>query len=86
MKVIVRKLKKQSRMLRGHNKGSSSSSSSSFNCNYDPWSYSLNFDTSGCGSMLDDDYYSRRSYAFSSRFVAATTTTTHPRVLEATSR
>ena len=36
---------------------------------YDPLSYSLNFDSTGCGNLiLDDDYY--KFYAFSSRFVA----------------
>ncbi|CAK8578205.1 unnamed protein product [Lathyrus sativus] len=41
----------------------------SFQCCYDPLSYSLNFDTSDCGSLLDEDYY-YKFCAFSSRFVA----------------
>ncbi|KAK7359610.1 hypothetical protein VNO77_01571 [Canavalia gladiata] len=36
----------------------------SFQCRYDPLSYSLNFDTTGCGTLLDEDYY--KYYAFSS--------------------
>ncbi|KAL5054729.1 hypothetical protein RYX36_035411 [Vicia faba] len=45
----------------------------SFQCHYDPLSYSLNFDTSDCGSLLDEDYY-YKFCAFSSRFVANPTT------------
>ncbi|KAI5385590.1 hypothetical protein KIW84_072260 [Lathyrus oleraceus] len=45
----------------------------SFQCCYDPLSYSLNFDTSDCGSLLDEDYY-YKFCAFSSRFVANPTT------------
>lgn len=66
---LVVKLKKLNRMLlRHHNKNRQSS----FQCLYDPLSYSLNFDRSGNGSVLDqedEDYY--RFYAFSSRFVMA---------------
>ncbi|GMP71353.1 hypothetical protein CsSME_00029800 [Camellia sinensis var. sinensis] len=64
---LVKKLKKHSRlMLR-----TPPSRQSSFQCRYDPLSYSLNFDTTGCGASSDDhdqDYY--QFYAFSSRFVA----------------
>lgn len=60
---IVRKVKKQSKEMGG------ASRQSSFQCRYDPLSYSLNFDRSGCESAVDDeDYY--QFYAFSSRFVA----------------
>ncbi|CAK8578202.1 unnamed protein product [Lathyrus sativus] len=48
----------------------------SFQCCYDPLSYSLNFDTSDCGSLLDEDYY-YKFCAFSSRFVANPTTSCH---------
>lgn len=63
---LMRRLKsrRRSRSLR------SASRQGSFQCRYDPLSYSLNFDdgTGGCGgSLLDDDYY--KFYAFSSRFV-----------------
>ncbi|XP_059658481.1 uncharacterized protein LOC132304751 [Cornus florida] len=72
---LVKKLKKHSRMLR------KTTRQSSFQCRYDPLSYSLNFDTrSGCGSLLDDeDYY--RFYAFTSRFVANPRTATCPRLV-----
>ncbi|KAK6931910.1 hypothetical protein RJ641_001534 [Dillenia turbinata] len=43
--------------------------SSKFQCSYDPTSYALNFDPSGCGGLLDDDDY-HHFYAFSSKFVA----------------
>lgn len=76
---LVRKLKKHSRLLR-----MASRQSSRLKCRYDPLSYSLNFDTSGCGSLLDEDYYSR-FYAFSSRFVANATTTSCPGLIVATS-
>jgi hypothetical protein len=60
---LMRKLKKsRSRIRQG-----------SFQCHYDPLSYSLNFDTSDCGSLLDEDYY-YKFCAFSSRFVANPTT------------
>ncbi|XP_054776310.1 uncharacterized protein LOC129284844 [Prosopis cineraria] len=63
---LVRKLKRRrhSKRLR------SASRQGSFQCRYDPLSYSLNFDDGrgGCGSLLDEDYY--KFYAFSSRFVA----------------
>lgn len=42
----------------------------SFQYHYDPLSYSLNFDTSGSGSLLDDEDYYYKFYSFSSRFVA----------------
>lgn len=65
-KLLMRKLKKRGVPSR----------QSSLQCRYDPMSYSLNFDTSGCGSTVDDheDYY-YKFYAFSSRFVANPTTT-----------
>lgn len=48
---------------------------SSFQCRYDPMSYSLNFDTSGSGScFLDEDYH--RFCSFSSRFVVKPRTST----------
>ncbi|BFG28460.1 hypothetical protein CerSpe_147340 [Prunus speciosa] len=60
---LVRKLKKHRRRI------GAASRQSSFQCHYDPLSYSLNFDASGCGNLLDDqDYF--KFYAFSSRFVA----------------
>ncbi|KAK7319258.1 hypothetical protein RJT34_03977 [Clitoria ternatea] len=54
---LMRKLKRRSRTLRGTN----ASRQSSFQCRYDPLSYSLNFDS----TLLDEDYY--KFYAFSSR-------------------
>ncbi|XP_022146664.1 uncharacterized protein LOC111015812 [Momordica charantia] len=60
---LLRKLKKRGRVL-----CSTSGESSAFQCRYDPLSYSLNFDTSGCGSLLDEDYY--QFCAFSSRFAS----------------
>lgn len=78
-KLVMRKLKKQSRLLRTANR-----QSSRLKCRYDPLSYSLNFDTSGCGSLIDEDYYSR-FYAFSSRFVAnGSGTTSCPRLIVTT--
>jgi hypothetical protein len=59
---LVKKLKRHSRSLRG------TSRQSSFQCRYDPLSYSLNFDSTGSGSLLDEDYH--HFYSFSSRFVA----------------
>ncbi|XVF00482.1 hypothetical protein REPUB_Repub04eG0004800 [Reevesia pubescens] len=63
---IVRKMKKHSKeMVRS----ARASRQSSLQYRYDPLSYSLNFDRTGCGSAVDDeDYY--QFYAFSSRFVA----------------
>ncbi|XP_011034019.1 PREDICTED: uncharacterized protein LOC105132308 [Populus euphratica] len=62
---LLKKLKKRGRVIRAAAAGRQSS----FQCRYDPLSYSLNFDTSGCGSMLDDeDYY--HFCAFTSRFAA----------------
>ncbi|KAL3616722.1 hypothetical protein CASFOL_039116 [Castilleja foliolosa] len=63
----MRRLKKRSKRLHP-----SASRQSSFQCRYDPLSYALNFDTSGPGDYRDEDYY--KFYAFSSRFVAPTTT------------
>ncbi|KAF5733573.1 hypothetical protein HS088_TW16G00013 [Tripterygium wilfordii] len=61
---LVKRLKKQGRIILRP------SGQSSFQCRYDPLSYSLNFDTtSGVGSLSDDvDYY--QFCAFSSKFVA----------------
>ncbi|KAK6931908.1 hypothetical protein RJ641_001532 [Dillenia turbinata] len=67
---LVKKIKKHSRIMlccpasshHQHHK------SSKFQCSYDPMSYTLNFDTSGCGGLLDDDDY-HHFYAFSSKFV-----------------
>ncbi|KAK7260479.1 hypothetical protein RIF29_26556 [Crotalaria pallida] len=64
---LMRKLKRRSRTLKPSS--STSSRQGSFQCCYDPLSYSLNFDSTGCGSLLDEDYY--KFYAFSSRFVAS---------------
>ncbi|KAB5573729.1 hypothetical protein DKX38_000923 [Salix brachista] len=62
---LLKKLRRRRRMLRA----ATASRQSSFQFRYDPLSYSLNFDTSGCGGMLDDeDYY--QFCAFTSRFVA----------------
>lgn len=66
---LMRKLKRRSRTLSASRHGSSK-------CCYDPLSYSLNFDTTGCGSLLDEDYY--KFYAFSSRFVASNPRTSCP--------
>lgn len=63
LKKLVRKLKKQSRMVRA-----AASSRPSLGSSYDPQSYSLNFDSSGWGSFLDGDHY--QFHAFSSRFIA----------------
>ncbi|KAJ0018817.1 hypothetical protein Pint_12128 [Pistacia integerrima] len=52
--------------------------SSSFQCHYDPLSYSLNFDTTGSGSLLDDEDYYYKFYAFSSRFVATSKPSSSP--------
>lgn len=60
---LMRKLKRRGKMLQP------ASRQSSLQCRYDPLSYSLNFDTTGSGDFVDDDYY--KFYAFSSRFVAA---------------
>ncbi|KAG5015134.1 hypothetical protein AAZX31_08G083700 [Glycine max] len=57
---LMRKLKRRNRKLRPK----SASRQGSFQCRYDPLSYSLNFDTTG----MDEDYY--KFCAFSSRFVA----------------
>ncbi|KAJ9183273.1 hypothetical protein P3X46_007152 [Hevea brasiliensis] len=64
LQKLLKKLKKQGKMLRG----TTACRQSSFQCHYDPLSYSLNFDTSGHGSLEEDqDYY--KFCAFSSRFV-----------------
>ncbi|KAK9937193.1 hypothetical protein M0R45_014002 [Rubus argutus] len=69
---LVRKLRKQRRRV-------GCAKSSSFQCRYDPLSYSLNFDASGCD---DQDYY--KFYAFSSRFVANPSGTSCPRLITTT--
>lgn len=82
---LLKKLKKRGRGIRA----AAASRQSSFQCRYDPLSYSLNFDTSACGSMVDDeDYY--HFCAFMSRFVAApsrssSTASSSSRILVATS-
>ncbi|KAK8626563.1 hypothetical protein V6N13_134204 [Hibiscus sabdariffa] len=63
---ILSKLKKESK---GMVRSAGASRQSSFQCRYDPLSYSLNFDTSGNGSTIDDEDY-HHLYAFSSRFAA----------------
>ncbi|KAG8385100.1 hypothetical protein BUALT_Bualt03G0006300 [Buddleja alternifolia] len=60
---LMRRLKKRSKLTLH-----TASRQSSFQCRYDPLSYSLNFDRSGSGDVADEDYY--KFYAFSSRFVA----------------
>lgn len=75
---LMRRLKKRSKIMLHP-----ASRQSSFQCRYDPLSYSLNFDKTGSGDFADEDYY--KFYAFSSRFVAAPTTTHCPRVLVAAS-
>ncbi|KAF9685681.1 hypothetical protein SADUNF_Sadunf03G0079600 [Salix dunnii] len=68
---LLKKLKKRGRGIRA----AAASRQSSFQCRYDPLSYSLNFDTSACGSMLDDeDYY--HFCAFMSSWVVVTKITT----------
>ncbi|BAT94365.1 hypothetical protein VIGAN_08096400 [Vigna angularis var. angularis] len=57
---LMRKLKRRGRTLRPK----SVSRQGSFQCRYDPLSYSLNFDSTGCGSLMDEDYY--KFYTFSS--------------------
>lgn len=72
---FIEKLKKKRKrramaMGQGQRRLSSSSRQSSFQCRYDPLSYSLNFDTrSGGGSLVDDDEDYCQLYSFSSRFV-----------------
>ncbi|KAK6931909.1 hypothetical protein RJ641_001533 [Dillenia turbinata] len=68
---LVKKLKKHCRiMLRcptsSHHQRHKSSK---FQCSYDPMSHALNFDTSGCGGLLDNDD-DHHFYAFSPKFVA----------------
>ncbi|XP_027922187.1 uncharacterized protein LOC114179896 [Vigna unguiculata] len=72
---LMRKLKRRGRTLRPR----SASRQGSFQCRYDPLSYSLNFDSTGCGSLMDEDYY--KFYAFSSRFVGTPRTTSSCPVL-----
>ncbi|KAJ4976812.1 hypothetical protein NE237_001918 [Protea cynaroides] len=75
---LVKKLKKHSRMLCATTVNSRPNNT--FHCRYDPWSYALNFDTSGCGGMLDDDNY-HHLLAFSSRFAATPPINGPPRLL-----
>ncbi|KDP30557.1 hypothetical protein JCGZ_15266 [Jatropha curcas] len=77
LRKVLKKLKRQGRMLRA----ATTSRQSSLECRYDPLSYSLNFDTSGCGSLVDDqDYY--QFCAFSSRFVGnIPRTSSYPRLV-----
>ncbi|GKV24642.1 hypothetical protein SLEP1_g34227 [Rubroshorea leprosula] len=66
LRKLVRKVKKQGKaMLRAATAGRPNK----FECQYDPSSYSLNFDT----RIDDEDYY--QFYAFSSRFAANPRTT-----------
>ncbi|KAG6512585.1 uncharacterized protein LOC121977985 [Zingiber officinale] len=78
---LVRKLRRQSKML-----SVAMTKSTAFGCQYDPLSYSRNFDRNGFGAALDDDdddedgssdhFY----YTFSSRFVAGTSSSCSCRV------
>lgn len=61
---LMRRLRRRGRTLRPK----SGTRQGSFQCRYDPLSYSLNFDSTGCGSLMDEDYC--KFYAFSSRFLA----------------
>jgi hypothetical protein len=70
LRKLVKKLKRQNRSL------GAASRQSSFQCRYDPLSYSLNFNPSGSGSLLDEDYH--QFYSFSSRFVANPRTASCP--------
>ncbi|KAB1227810.1 hypothetical protein CJ030_MR1G017574 [Morella rubra] len=72
---LVRKLKRCSRSLHAPCR------QSSFQCRYDPLSYALNFDTTGSGSLLDEDY--QKFCSFSSRFVA-TSRASCPRLVAST--
>ncbi|MCD7470696.1 hypothetical protein HAX54_010717 [Datura stramonium] len=86
---LLRKLKRQSnKMLKSaasirSTASYSCSRQSSFQCRYDPLSYALNFDTTGTGSHVSDEDYYYKFCAFSSRFVAASTTPKHE-LLQAT--
>ncbi|RDX87501.1 hypothetical protein CR513_31018, partial [Mucuna pruriens] len=63
---LMRKLKRRRGRTLQHK---TASTHGSFQCRYDPLSYSLNFDTTGCGTLMDEDYY---------KFVANPTTTRDP--------
>lgn len=67
---LVTKLMRKLKRRRHSGTLRSSSRQGSFQCRYDPLSYSLNFDDGRSGScgLLDEDYY--KFYAFSSRFAA----------------
>ncbi|KAK1257585.1 hypothetical protein QJS04_geneDACA014381 [Acorus gramineus] len=62
LRRFVRRLKKQGKLLR------SATRPANFHCQYDPLSYSKNFDRGSSENAFDDE--SARFYAFSSRFVA----------------
>ncbi|KAG6515213.1 hypothetical protein ZIOFF_025598 [Zingiber officinale] len=76
---LVRKLRRQSKML-----SVAMTKSTAFGCQYDPLSYSRNFDRNGFGAALDDDDEDGSSdhfyYTFSSRFVAGTSSSCSCRV------
>ncbi|KAK4347514.1 hypothetical protein RND71_033853 [Anisodus tanguticus] len=65
---LMRKLKRHSNKMLKTASSTYPSRQSSFQCRYDPLSYALNFDTTGTGSLCDEDYY--KFCTFSSRFVA----------------
>ncbi|XP_059295029.1 uncharacterized protein LOC132048118 [Lycium ferocissimum] len=81
---LMRKLKRHSnKMLKTATNSTYPSRQSSFQCRYDPLSYALNFDTTGTGSVSDEDYY--KFCAFSSRFVATPKGDHCPNLMTATS-
>ncbi|GLU10193.1 hypothetical protein SLE2022_270130 [Rubroshorea leprosula] len=61
LRRLVRKVRKQGKAML---QAATARQQSTFQCRYDPLSYSLNFDT----RMHDEDYY--KFHAFSSRFAA----------------
>lgn len=71
---LIGKLKKRKRRPRltqqGQQRRLTTSRQSSFQCRYDPLSYSLNFDARGSGSLEDDDDDYYQFHTFSSRFAA----------------
>ncbi|KAH7569672.1 hypothetical protein ACOSQ2_013562 [Xanthoceras sorbifolium] len=75
---LLRKLKKHSRSLCA---AKVASRKRSFQCRYDPMSYSLNFDTSGCGNLLEDEDYYYQFCAFSSRYVTNTKSSSSPKMV-----
>ncbi|CAL9226141.1 unnamed protein product [Arabidopsis halleri] len=72
---LIRKLKRKGRLLLAT---SARRQGSSFQCRYDPMSYSLNFDGGACGTLPDDEDYYLRFYAFSSRYVTTNTIKKRP--------